>query len=151
MTKKVRRAGTLVGDADYQIFISHATADKWIARVICEKLEAAGASTFRDDRDINGGDDIPQELRRQIRRSKELLVLLTPKSVDRQWVMIEIGAAWVLRKNFPIVAVLYHVDFGAIPELLKSVKAYPLNDFDQYLADIERRVRTRKTYHDKTS
>jgi hypothetical protein len=40
----------------YQVFVSHATADKWIARVICEKLEQVGATTFRDDRDIAGGD-----------------------------------------------------------------------------------------------
>jgi hypothetical protein len=39
----------------YLVFISHATADKWIAKVFCEKIEAAGAETFRDDRDINGG------------------------------------------------------------------------------------------------
>ncbi len=47
----------------YQVFISHATADKWLARVICEKIEAIGAATFRDDRDILGGDDIPEEIR----------------------------------------------------------------------------------------
>jgi hypothetical protein len=36
----------------YRVFISHATADKWIARILCEKLEEIGAETFRDDRDI---------------------------------------------------------------------------------------------------
>jgi hypothetical protein len=67
----------------YQVFVSHATADKWLATVICEKLEAVGATTFRDDRDINGGDDIPDRIRTEIRRSQELVVLLTPHSVDR--------------------------------------------------------------------
>ena len=67
----------------YQVFISHATADKWIAKVLCEKLEAVGATTFRDDRDIDGGDDIPDRLRDEIQRSQELVVLLTPRSWDR--------------------------------------------------------------------
>jgi hypothetical protein len=31
---------------DYQVFVSHATADKWIAKAICEHLEDAGAVTF---------------------------------------------------------------------------------------------------------
>ncbi|MBC8217056.1 MAG: TIR domain-containing protein, partial [Planctomycetes bacterium] len=66
--------------------MSHATADKWVAKVICEKIDATGASTFRDDRDIDGGDDIPEEIRRQIKRSQEMVVLLTPESVGRAWV-----------------------------------------------------------------
>jgi hypothetical protein len=24
----------------YQVFLSHATADKWLAKVLCEKIEA---------------------------------------------------------------------------------------------------------------
>ncbi len=67
----------------YQVFVSHATADKWVATTFCEKIEETGASTFRDDRDIHGGDDIPEEIRAQIKQSRELVVLLTPKSVDR--------------------------------------------------------------------
>src|SRR5581483_1618431 len=55
----------------YQVFISHATADKWIARVLCEKIEEAGAVTFRDDRDIDGGDDIPDRIRSEIKQSRE--------------------------------------------------------------------------------
>ena len=30
--------------------------------------ERARAMTFRDDRDIQGGDDIPEEIRRQMKR-----------------------------------------------------------------------------------
>ena len=84
----------------YQVFVSHATADKWVAKVICEKIESTGASTFRDDRDIDGGDDIPEKIRQQIIRSREMVVLLTPESVDRLWVLFELGAAWGRRSNF---------------------------------------------------
>lgn len=90
----------------YQVFISHATADKWIARTICEKIEAVGATTFRDDRDIEGGDDIPEEIRRQIKRSKEILVLLTPQSIGRQWVILEVGAAWGWSKKIRITMIM---------------------------------------------
>ncbi len=63
----------------YQVFVSHATTDKWLATTLCEKIEAAGAATFRDDRDIDGGDDIPERIRSEIKRSRELVVLLTMK------------------------------------------------------------------------
>ncbi|MEW4566347.1 toll/interleukin-1 receptor domain-containing protein [Tautonia sp. JC769] len=135
------RRGPREPDKNYQVFVSHATADKWIARILCEKLESIGATTFRDDRDIDGGDDIPEAIRLQIKRSKELVVLLTPKSVDRTWVTLEIGAAWGWSKNLRIVVVLYHVDVDPIPEMLKSKKAIFLNDLDDYLAEVEKRVK----------
>jgi hypothetical protein len=125
----------------YQVFISHATTDKWIARVICEKIEALGIKTFRDDRDITGGDDIPDSLRREIRRSKEVLVLLTPKSVSRPWVLVEVGAAWGMGKRRRIVPILYHVDPTEIPTIIQLVRAFPLNDFEQYLDELEARVK----------
>lgn len=126
---------------DYQIFISHATADKWIAKVICEKIEGVGASTFRDDRDIDGGDDIPDEIRQQIKRSREMIVLFTPESVDRAWILLEIGAAWGWRKDFPIVPIRNHIEIDPIPDIIKSKKAITLNDFDSYLTEVSKKVK----------
>lgn len=126
----------------YQVFVSHATNDKWIAKTLCEKIEEIkGATFFRDDRDIDGGDDIPEEIRRQIKQSKEMLVLLTPKSVDSVWVKLEIGGAWLWSKTMRITVVLYHVSVDPIPGMIKSKKAISLNDIDQYLAELEMRVR----------
>ena len=135
-----KRAAKRSPKPNYQVFISHATADKWIATVFCEKIEAAGASTFRDDRDINGGDDIPEEIRTGIKQSRELVVLLTPESADRPWVLLEVGAAWGWRKNYRIVPVLCHVTVDAIPGIIRGKKAFLLNDFDQYLKELHKRV-----------
>ena len=125
----------------YQIFVSHATADKWIATILCEKLEEAGASTFRDDRDIDGGDDIPERIRVEIKRSRELVVLLTPHSVNRQWILIEVGAAWGLSKAVRITPILCHVDIDPIPGMLKSKKAVHLNDCPNLFAEVKKRVK----------
>ncbi len=127
----------------YQVFISHATADKWVAKVLCEKIEATGATTFRDDRDIDGGDDIPEEIRKQIKKSKEIVVLLTPQSVGRQWVILEVGAAWGFSKRIRIIFLMYHVSVDPIPDMMKNKKALPLNDFDHYLNELADRV----TFH----
>src|SRR3954452_925667 len=97
-----KRAG---GRKPYQVFVSHATADKWTAKLLREKIEATGATSFRDDRDIQGGDDIPEEIRRQIKQSREMIVLLTPASVQRQWVVLEVGAAWGSSKRMRIIIV----------------------------------------------
>lgn len=105
------------GSRSYQVFVSHATPDKWVARMICEKIESIpSAKTFRDDRDIEGGDHIPESLLAQIDHSTELIVLMTPMSVARTWVLLEIGAAW--HAGLRIVPVCYHVDVDRIPAML---------------------------------
>jgi hypothetical protein len=138
--KKARRPLRVRRSGGYQVFVSHATADKWLAKVLCEKIEQTGATTFRDDRDIDGGDDIPERIRREIIRSNEMVVLLTPESVNRTWVILEVGAAWGRRRGFRIVSVLCHVEVDAIPDMLASKKALPINDFDEYLKELKKRV-----------
>jgi hypothetical protein len=135
VAKKARR------NPAYQVFVSHATADKWIATTFCEKIDATGATSFRDDRDINGGDSIPESIRTEIQVSRELVVLLTPDSIERPWVLLEVGAAWGRRKNYRIVPVLCHVWFDAIPDIIEGKKAFHINDFDKYLAELQRRVK----------
>jgi predicted nucleotide-binding protein len=136
-----KRAAKKLTERPYQVFVSHATADKWLAQTICEKIEATGASTFRDDRDINGGDDIPEEIRRQIKLSKEIVVLLTPDSVDRQWVILEVGAAWGWSKRMRIIILMNHVSVDPIPDMIKNKKAINLNNIDHYLGELTIRIR----------
>jgi hypothetical protein len=124
------------------VFISHASADKWLAKILCEKIEETGATTFRDDRDINGGDDIPDELRRQIKRSRELVVLLTPESVNRLWVILEVGGALFWSKRLRIVPILCHVGIDPLPLMLQNKKAIQLNNVDDYLSELSKRVRS---------
>jgi len=144
MTKKrtsFRTGRKVPGKKPYQVFVSHATADKWIAKILCEKIEGTGATTFRDDRDIEGGDDIPEQIRRQIKQSKEMVVLLTPASVERRWVTLEVGAAWGWSKRMRIVIVMYHVSVDPLPDMIKNKKATSLNEIDHYLNELAQRVR----------
>jgi hypothetical protein len=89
---------------------------------------------------IDGGDDIPEKIRVAIKRSRELIVLLTPESVNREWVKLEVGAAWGWRKDFRITAVLCHVTTDSLPTMIKSKKAIPLNDFDHFLRELKART-----------
>lgn len=141
MSKRRQSTTRPPGEKPYQVFVSHATADKWLAKVLCDKIEATGAVSFRDDRDINGGDDIPEEIRRQIKRSREIVVLLTPDSINRTWVTLEVGAAWGRSKAMRILIVMCHVSVDPIPDMIKNKKAVSLNEIDQYLNELAHRVR----------
>jgi hypothetical protein len=138
MARKKKERGKATS-ATYRVFMSHATADKWIAHILCEKLEAVGAETFRDDRDIAGGDNIPLRLRDAIISADELLVLLTPNSVTRPWVLLEIGCAW--GHDHRIVPIRYNVEVEAIPAILQPTKAIDLNAVNDYLDEVAARVR----------
>jgi nucleoside 2-deoxyribosyltransferase len=86
--------------------------------------------TFLDEKDIEGGESIAEKIREGIRRCDELVVLLTPSSRHRQWVVVEMSVAWGLKKR--IVAILHHVSPKEMPEISCPYKAIDLNDFDQY-------------------
>ena len=123
------------------VFVSHATYDKFLAKVLCEKLESSvvGAATFRDDRDIDGGDSIPETIKAKIRECDELLILLTPESIQHDWIKLEIGMAEILDKR--IIPLLYHVDPEVIPGILRDKRAFRLDEIDDYLQIVSKRVR----------
>ena len=73
----------------------------------------------------------------------ELVVLLTPWSVNRHWLWVEIGAA---RANgCRIVPILYHlslddIDKGGGSTFLRAKDAVDINEVDIYLMQLRRRV-----------
>ena len=65
-----------------------------MANAIEEKGKKYGIKTFLDEKDIEGGESIPEAIRKNIQECNEFLVLLSRYSINRPWVLIEIGAAW---------------------------------------------------------
>jgi hypothetical protein len=92
----------------YLVFISHSTKDRWIAKQLAKQIEEKGLKfgikVFLDERDIKSGESIPETIRKKIRACNEFLVLLSRNSINRPWVLIEIGGAWQLGKH--IVAIV---------------------------------------------
>lgn len=128
------------------VFISHSEKDRWIARQIAALIEEKGRSyglrTFLDEKDIVGGESIPESIRDGILECSEFLVLLSRYSIDRPWVLIEIGAAWVLGKH--IVAIIDKVTPEEMPDIISPYKAVDLNNFDEYLEQLLNRVKESK-------
>jgi hypothetical protein len=69
-----------------------------------------------------------------------MVVLLTPDSIDRHWVLFEVATAWGRRKTYRIVPVLCHVTVDAIPKIIESKLAFHINDFDRFLDELTQRV-----------
>ena len=124
----------------YRVFVSHSTYDKWVATALCDKLEAAGVATFRDDRDIEGGGDIADSIRESISQCSEVLVRISPESVARQWVVLEIGMAFMAKKR--IVPILLHATADQLPDIIDKKRAFDINQFDAYLVDLLKRKKS---------
>jgi TIR domain len=127
----------------YLVFISHSSRDQWVARQMARVIESKGrehgVKSFLDEKDIETGDHIHESIRDSIRGCDEFMVLLTRRSASRAWVLIEMGAAWVLRKR--VVAVIEDVTPEELPDIIFPYKAVDINKFDEYVTEIMRRAK----------
>jgi len=60
------------------------------------------------EKDIEVSAEWQDSIRDALRGSKRVLVILTPRSINRPWVLMETGAAWALGK--PLVPALSQVE-----------------------------------------
>jgi len=93
--------------------------------------------------DIEVGDDVDVRIWEGLRRCSELMVLLTPISIDRRWIWIEIGGAWAQGKRvvgvvqgMSVDELLRQVD---VPLALRRKDLVDINEVDRYLGQLKRR------------
>jgi hypothetical protein len=126
------------------VFVSHSGEDTWVAKQISREIASRGAKPFLDEADIDVGAEFEEDIRASLEQADELLVLVTPWSWERPYVLAEIGAAWIRR--IPIIVVLHGIsvaDFQAKPNapvFLKKRDMIRLNDIDQYFEQLGTRV-----------
>jgi hypothetical protein len=96
-----------------------------------------------DEAQIAAGADF-EEILNSMEKAHELVVLLTPWSLDRPYLWAEVGAAWLRR--IPIVPLLLGVttaELGTRPgvPILKKRNLPQLNEMGKYLDELSARVR----------
>ena len=127
-------------------FISHGWADKWVAEQLARRArEDCEADVFVDVFDISKGDDFEERIFTEIGKCHEFLVLLTPWSVDRNWVWAELGAARAL--DSVLCRYLYSVSLDQIERerggktFLATKNIVEINELDQYLLKLAKRAK----------
>jgi len=132
--KKKARSRT----SPYLVFISHSSKEAWIANQISKELEALGARTWLDSKDLRGGDIWQEKILGAIDNCQEGLVLVSPDSVNSWWVAFEIGALSGQRKT--VTPILNGVDPKGMASM-RDVQAIDLNEFDKFLAQLKGRMK----------
>jgi hypothetical protein len=119
------------------VFISHATANKKIARTLAGALEAASkdVKTFVASRpgDIRADKDWLREIERSLKNAGVYIIILTPESVYRPWVNFESGAAWFFDRQLIFVKI-QALPRDEIPLPIMSRQVYALDDVEQLKA-----------------
>jgi hypothetical protein len=123
---------------EYLVFISHSSKDRWIARqmaaIIERKPKRYGVRTFLDEVDLEGGDRIPATIKANLHACEEFVILLSPHSITRQWVLVELGGAWTLDKR--IMAITSNLSADKVPDIIDHDKSYEFNEFDRYVNEL---------------
>jgi len=108
-------------DYTYDLFISYTQMDGEVAASLATRLHDASLKCFMADRSILAAAEWEPALRSAICSSKEVLLLMTPRSKKSLWVAAEAGVAWVLQKE--LVPVLMFVEPSEIFEPIRKFQA----------------------------
>jgi hypothetical protein len=133
----------------YHVFISHGWHDRWIAKQMGRLISGVGATPFIDIFDIKKGDRIEAKIQQGLDEADGLVALLTPWSVDRNWVWAEIAAAWALRKRYS--GVLFGLTMAEIEKdrgglaMLGPTNLLAIDEFDDYICELSERIEMRKS------
>ena len=137
----------------YEIFISHAGVDNFIAWKLSQDAKCGDVEVFLDEKDVLAGQKIEDRILDKIASANELWILLTPCALLRSYIWLEVGAFWMRIKaadgDLPIVPFLYQVESSEIqntdnvPSLVKQAKMVQINQ----LADYEEFIRRFREDH----
>ena len=126
----------------YKVYISCVNRDAKLARDLARRIGEVGAMAFLAEEDVKPAGNWLDQIRRSLRQSDEVLVLFTNHSMASNWVSLEIGAAFGLHK--PIVPIVVSLDPDRLPPLIRSLRYFGYASVNNYLTELEKRVRDKK-------
>jgi hypothetical protein len=100
------------GTSKAKIFISHAHEDEDLARALVDMItkafelsDSAVRCTSVPGYKLPAGVHTASQLRNEIEQTEFVLGVITPRSIESKYVLLELGAAWGLgKRTFPLVA-----------------------------------------------
>lgn len=75
------------------LFLCHASVDKPFVEKLANDLKGAGVNVWFDQWNIRVGESITWKIDEGIRENEYLSIVMSPESVNSEWVKTELGAA----------------------------------------------------------
>jgi hypothetical protein len=86
------------------VFISHAISDDAFVRELRLVLEGLHIPVWVDSRNLRGGNALAPEVARAIEQARQVLVVLSPRTINSPWVRREISRALQVQKTVRLTA-----------------------------------------------
>jgi len=102
-----------------RVFISHSSTDKVWAQEFANSLQQRGLEVWFDSNAIRPGQSWRKEVEKGLRESSVIVLLVTPDTIKRPNLFLEIGAAIGMGKPLILVA-SKDVDPSALPVSLRG-------------------------------
>lgn len=112
-----------------EIFISYPRVARTKVEPIKQRLDALGFDLYFDLHNIDGGEDFPAEIDREVKNAKVVLAFWTPAAFSRRWCMQECRIGLMRQVLLPIK--LEPFDDLEIPVEFGGVNYFDLTDFDE--------------------
>ncbi|APW61893.1 toll/interleukin-1 receptor domain-containing protein [Paludisphaera borealis] len=129
----------------YSCFISHSSADKEFARRLHSRMVQENLRVWFDEVDMRSGKKIHEQIDEAIRLYDRLLLVLSPNSMNSEWVKTELRKAFKIekregkRKLFPVGLAPYSAmrdwecfDADHGKDLAVEVREYFIPDFSNW-------------------
>ena len=112
------------------IFISHIKEEEKLARELqeCLKRDFLGnLSIFLSSKDLNPGEVWFKEIIDNLQKTEVLLLMCSPRSIDRCWLHFEAGAIFIKEK--PVIPICYGgLKISDLPPQFRRMQAITLDD-----------------------
>ena len=79
----------MIDQFEYDVFLSHASADKAAVRELAQRLKGDGLRVWLDEWVIQPGDSIPLAIEQGLESSRTLVLVMSQAAFDSEWVTLE--------------------------------------------------------------
>src|SRR5215207_6223319 len=117
-----------------QVFISYSRKDMNFVRKLAGDLEKAGYDVWWDLTDLRGGDDWVRVIPAAIESSQHFIIVLSPNSVESEWVRKEYTQALSLRRK--IIPIM--LEATGVPFALNTINYVNFTSGDKYVDNFNR-------------
>ncbi len=117
------------------VFLSYAVKDTDEARIIFDKLRKENITAFQAEKSIKAGEIWEERIKEALRSCRNFWILVTPNSLNSEWVITEWAAAWALNKR--IVPILLRCGPEDLPKRLQSYHSIDFHHIDDAIETIK--------------
>jgi hypothetical protein len=121
-----------------RIFISYARLDRDLAEDLRSRLEHVSDEVTLVSPESGPGHDWSAALLSELKKADEILVLLTPNSLQSANVLLAVGAGIGLQKK--IIPIVVGLDGAALPGWVRETQFVRYSDLNTYLLDLVRKA-----------